>query len=145
LRILITGDYEYSGDKLEVGKEYEATLTGDGTDAQRRTFYALVQLYWVSGQHSYNAKNYLHFCEQMKLYLGAGAEKYYSLVDDNGNPLKEPIIRYRVKSWKRYNKAERANAINNVISEMIQAKVDSKKFYEILDQLEKNSMNRIAG
>ena len=108
--------------------------------SKNRAFHALVQEYWRSGAHSYNARNFKHFRELIKLYLGAGPEKYYSLVDDCGKPTPEPRISWRVKSWADYTKKERTETIDRLISEMIQAGVNTKKFREIIDGMEQNSM-----
>ena len=72
--------------------------------------------------------------------MGAGVERYRDLVDDNGEPVKEPVIKWRLRSWRDYSKKERTETIDRVISEMIQAGINSKKFEEILQGLEKNSM-----
>jgi hypothetical protein len=88
--------------------------------------------YWKSGAHSYHARNFLHFREIIKYNLGAGTEKYYSLVDDNGTLREKPVIRWRVKSWSDYTKKERTEVIDRLIAEMLQADVQSAKFYEIL-------------
>jgi hypothetical protein len=49
-----------------------------------------------------------------------------------------------VKSWGDYTKRERMESIDRLISEMIQAGVDSRKFHEILTQLEKTSMKEVV-
>jgi len=46
------------------------------------------------------------------------------------------VIRYRVKSWKRYGRKERKESIDRLIAEMHQAGVQTRKFYEILQGLE---------
>ena len=141
MKILITAPGRFEGEKLKVACYYNVELADEGTDAQNKTFHALIQCYWASGCHSYNAKNFLHFREIIKLYLGAGAEKYQSLIDDNGKPVEKPVIRYRVKSWARYTKKERSEAIDRLIAEMHQARVQTRKFYEILSGLEKECTN----
>ena len=135
MKILVTGPGEFSGDSLKTGW-YNVEKADDGTEAQNRAFHGLLQCYWASGQHSYNVRNFEHFRELIKLYLGAGTERYYSLVDELGRVHKEPVVRYRVKSWAMYTKSERTNAIDNLIREMEQAGVQSKKFEEILKGLE---------
>jgi len=115
-----------------------------GTSEQNRTFHALCQEYWASGCHSYNATSFEHFRELIKLYLGAGVERYRDLVDDNGEPVDEPVIKWRLKSWRDYSKKERTETIDRLISEMIQAGVKSKKFSEILQGLENNSMGAVS-
>ena len=136
MRILVIEPNTFTGDDLIVGEEYDCIAAESGTDRQNKAFHALLQEYWSSGCHSYPAKNFLHFREIIKLNLCAGAEKYYSLVDDDGQPVKKPIVRWRVKSWARYTKKERNEAIDRLIAEMEQAQVQTKKFYEILSGLE---------
>jgi len=142
-KILITAPGRYSCsvfDEPKVGCIYYTEPAVGGSNNQNRLFHKLLQLYWSSGQHSYNAKNLPHFKKLIKLYLGEGKEKYYELLDEEGNLLPEPKIRYRIKSWADYTKKQRANLINNVISEMLQIGINSKEFFVILDQLEQNSM-----
>ena len=136
MKILCTAPGEFAGAELKPGCYYNAEPAAEGTNAQNNAFHALALEYWVSGCHSYRAKNFLHFRELIKLYLGAGAENYYSLVDDNGRPVEKPVIRYRVKSWARYTKKERKESIDRLIAEMHQAGVQTKKFYEILRGME---------
>jgi hypothetical protein len=142
MRICVISPNTFTGDDLLIGEEYDCIPAEDGTDKQNKTFHALLSEYWQSGCHSYSARNFLHFRELVKLYLGAGTEKFYRTVDNTGNYCK-PILDYRVKSWSTYSKRERMESIDRLIAEMIQAVVNSKKFYEILDQLEKNSVNLI--
>jgi len=134
--IYVTEPNTFVGDDLVPGEEYEVRPTDTGTERQNRAWHALLQEYWVSGCHSYNAISFPHFRELIKLYLGAGEEKYYSLLDDSGNRLDEPVIRYRVKSWKRYGRKERKESIDRLIAEMHQAGVQTCKFYEILESME---------
>ena len=138
MEILVTGKGEFTGDDLPIGKYFQVEETVKGTDLQRKTFFALCREYWVSGCHSYNAKSFEHFYQLIKLYICAGPEQYYCYVDDEGKPLKTPVIKYRVKSLRDYTKKERQNAISNLINEMIQVGCNSKKFNEILNTLEKN-------
>jgi len=136
MRIYVTAPNAFVGDDLVPGEEYEVRPAGTGTERQNRAWHALLQEYWTSGCHSYDAGNFPHFRELIKLYLGAGAEKYHSLVDDRGNPLIRPAVRHRVKSWTRYTKKERKESIDRLIAEMHQAGVQTRKFYEILQGLE---------
>jgi hypothetical protein len=138
MRILVVKPGIFTGDDLVVGEEYDCVPAEDGTDRQNRAWHALVQEYWRSGCHSYVSKSFSHFRELIKLYLGAGAEKYYSLVHDDGRPALNPILRYRTKSWKRYTKKERKEAIDRLIAEMEQVGVQTPKFYEILQGMEEN-------
>jgi len=132
MRIFVLTSNTFTGDDLVPGEEYEVKPAGTGTERQNKAWHALLQEYWNSGCHSYNAYNFEHFRELIKLYLGTGTESYYSLVDDTGKKLEKPIIRYRVKSWTRYSKKERKESIDRLIAEMHQVGVNSRKFYEIL-------------
>jgi hypothetical protein len=140
MKILITSENEFTGAILKIGKYYNVEPADTGTIEQNRCWHSLLQEYWSSGCHSYKAGSFEHFRELIKLYLGAGVEKYRDLVDDNGEPVEKPVVKYRLKSWRDYTKAERTSAIQNLINEMIQAQVQTKKFYEILHGLEQNSM-----
>ena len=144
MRVLVVEPGRFTGDDLVVGEEYQCIPVEDGTDRQNKAWHALCQEYWRSGCHSYTARNFLHFRELIKLYLGAGVESYYSLVDDSGQPIEKPVVRYRVKSWARYGKKERRESIDRLIAEMIQAGVNSNKFHEILQGLENNQFARQA-
>jgi len=127
---------EYTGDTLEIGLYYNVEKYHEGTEAQNKAFHALLQEYWCSGCHSYNVTSFEQFKEVIKLYLGAGVEEYENFVSDTGKPLNKPITSYRIKSWSMYTKKERTSTIQNLISEMHQAGVSSKKFEEILRGLE---------
>jgi len=144
MKILITDKNTFTGAELKIGKYYQVEPADIGTAKQNRAWHSLLQEYWASGCHSYNATSFEHFRELIKLYLGAGVERYRDLVDDNGQPVKEPVIKWRLKSWRDYTKAERTAAIQNLINEMIQANVTSKKFYEILQGLEQNSVKAVV-
>ena len=143
MKILVTGCNTFTGANLEVGHYYNAEPINAGTSEQNKAFHALVQEYWASGAHSYNAKNFQHFRELIKLYLGAGTEKYYSLVDEQGKPTTEPKISWRIKSWANYSKKERTETIDRLISEMVQAGVDTNKFNEILRGMEHKSVGGV--
>ena len=132
MKIFVLTPNTFTGDDLSPGEEYEVKPCENGTEKQNRAWHALLQEYWASGCHSYNARNILHFRELIKLHLGAGTEAYYSLVDDTGKKLQNPVVRYRVKSWARYSKKERKESLDRLIAEMFQAGVNTKKFNEIL-------------
>jgi hypothetical protein len=143
LKILVTDRNQFTGANLKIGCYYSAEpVDGSGTSEQNKAFHALCQEYWRSGTHSYNAKNFQHFRELIKLYLGAGTERYYSLVSDQGEPVAEPILSWRVKSWANYTKRERTETIDRLIAEMVQAGVNSNKFNEILRGLEQKASGR---
>ena len=142
MKILVTAPGEFTGDVLKVGKYYNAELADEGTDRQNKTFHALIQCYWTSGCHSYEARSYTHFRALMKLYLGAGSEKYYSLVNEDGTKCPKGRIAYRLKSWSDYTKKERQLTIDNLINEMFLVQVESPKFYEILQGMEEQQAKR---
>jgi len=143
MKILITAANQFTGASLKIGCYYSVEPFDDsGTSEQNRAFHALISEYWRSGTHSYNAKNFQHFRELIKLYLGAGAEKYFSLVDSEGKPT-EPKVSWRVKSWANYSKKERTETIDRLIAEMVQAGADSKKFHEIIDGMERKSVGGV--
>ena len=137
MKILVTAPGEFTGDALKVGSYYNAEPACEGTEAQNKTFHALLQEYWHSGCHSYNARNFEHFRALIKLYLGAGVEVFVSLVNEDGTLCPKGRKTYRLKSWADYTKKERQMAIDNLISEMHQAQVQTRHFYEILGGIEK--------
>lgn len=150
MTILITADGEFvtvAGGEPKVGRKYSLEDATTGTSAQNKAFHALVGEYWKSGAHSYNANDYKHFRELIKLNLGAGAECYVYATPDGikkSNTLEEVPAEYRepkycwvkVKSWTDYTKTERTSAIDKLIAEMHQAGVQTAKFYEILKGME---------
>jgi len=126
-----------------------------GTTAQNKAFHALLQEYWASGCHSYNAKNLDDFKGQIKRDLGAGFEAFVYVDMVDGEPVIRDAERYedipesvrhdprlrnlargRLKSWADYTKTERTRTIDNLIAEMHQVGVQTKKFYEILEGME---------
>ena len=141
MRIKIINSSRYEGENIVPG-EYELISFDSPTERQNKCFHALLHEFWRTGQHSYDSKSFLHFRELIKLYLGAGSERYYSLVDDHGYTLKKPEIKWRVKSWSDYTKKERQLTIDNLISEMMQAEVQTPKFYEILQGMEEKQAER---
>jgi hypothetical protein len=142
MNILVTAPGEFTGDVLKVGKYYNAELADEGTERQNKAFHALIQCYWTSGCHSYNARSYEHFRALMKLYLGAGTEKYYSLVNEDGTPCPKGRIADRLKSWSDYTKKERQLTIDNIINEMFLVEVKSNRFNEILQGMEDRQAER---
>jgi hypothetical protein len=51
----------------------------------------------------------------------------------------------KLKSWADYTKRERSDAIDNLISEMLQAQVQTKRFYEVLDGMQKRDWETGSG
>ncbi len=144
MKILAVSENEYAGDVLIPGKYYNAEEADEGTLAQNRAWHGLLQEYWKSGAHSYPARNYLHFRELIKLHLGAGLEQFISLANEDGSPCPEGRISYRVKRWRDYSKKQRANAIDNLIADIIQAEAMTPKIQEIILGMEQNSLERSA-
>jgi len=152
MRIYCTGPGTFTGDELTVGRYYEAAEADTPTEQQNRAFHALLQEFWSSGVHSYNARNFEHFRDMIKRDLGAGFERYRYVEetedglrwgqvparagipktvarDGQGRPLAAGVL----KSWAKYTKKERKETIDRLISTMIQCGISSKKFDEILD------------
>jgi hypothetical protein len=154
MKILITAPNVFTGDKLEVGSYYTVELVAEGTDAQNKTFHALLQCYWrsilvgnVDNIHnstcySYDARSFEHFRALAKLYLGAGMEKFYNLVNTDGTPCPKGRPDYRLKSWGDYTKKERQNAIDSIISEMMLVGIKDEHFDKILQGMEEQSIKR---
>jgi len=152
VRILCTGNGTFTGDNLIEGRYYDAVEADTPTEQQNRAFHALLQEFWSSGCHSYNAKNFEQFRELIKRDLGAGFEKFRYVIetaeglkwgtakaaydipenvayDACGKPLAAGVL----KSWAKYTKKERKETIDRLINTMIQCGVSSKKFDEILE------------
>jgi len=144
MKILVTAPGTFTGAKLKVAQYYNVELADEGTDAQNKTFHALVQCYWTSGCHSYDAYNYAHFRALIKLYLGAGMEKFWNLTNTDGTPCPKGRPDYRLKSWSDYTKKERQLTIDNLINEMFLVGVNSNRFNEILQGMQEREAERTA-
>jgi hypothetical protein len=114
--------------------------------------------------YSYPAKTKEDLKIEIKKHLGAGYE-FYIYVEQTWKGIRHGQVKRRedapknlaigvdgqemiwgfLKSWSSYSKKERTNCIDLLIAEMKTAGVSSKKFFQLLDTLEKNSMNRMAG
>lgn len=133
---------------------YDIESAKEGTNEQNRAFHALLTEFFVSGLHSYNAKSFDEFKNFIKRDFGAGFESYVCVVDEGGEiswcEVKEKsaipantavdkdgkkMIKGKLKSWADYTKKERTETIDNLISAMIQAGCNSRKFEEILSSL----------
>jgi hypothetical protein len=162
-RIYVTEQGKYGGDTLTVGVWYSAEPSDEGTLAQNKAFHALCQEYYYSGCHSYPAASFKEFRNYIKKNLGAGFESYVYIMqtpdgfvwtetslykDISRNVAKDkdgkPLIKGKLKSWADYTKKERKETIDRLVSEMHQAGVQTKKFYEILDGMEQASNKRMA-
>jgi hypothetical protein len=161
MKIQILPGYTYSPlttDLPEPGKTYILTDDADGTERQNRAFHALVLEYWKSGCASYPSKGFEDFRNEIKKNLGAGFEAFVYAVIENDRPVikdaktwdeipeglrvdpdKRAFIRGRLKSWSDYVKKERIETIDNLIREMVEAGVNSKKFDEIISGMQERS------
>lgn len=151
IRILPGGCYECLGPAPIEGRAYILEDAESGTSAQNRAFHALVAEYFASGCHSYNATTLAYFRDLIKRDLGAGFEavayseskiivvESLSMVPDDIRRAKDykERVRGRLKSWSDYTKKERRETMDRLISEMHQAGVQTQKFYQILDGMEK--------
>ena len=137
MKILITASGEFTGPDLKIGSYYNAEPVNEGTDAQNKAWHSLLQEYWISGCHSYNARSFSHFRALIKLYLGAGMERFTNIVNTDGTPCPEGRADCRLKSWSNYTKKERKESIDRLIADMEQAGVNTNKYYEILEGLQK--------
>jgi hypothetical protein len=171
MRILITASNEFTvldnDAELKIGAYYDCEPAESGTLQQGRAWHALVAEYWKSGSHSYTAKSFLEFRDFIKRDLGAGFESYVCVVEDQAGirwmevkhlqdispKIKiatdrdgKRMIKGKLKSWSDYTKKERREAIDLLIAEMIQAQVQTPKFFEILRGLEqvKSNTNMLA-
>jgi len=146
----------FVGEVPEEGHYYTMEDAATGTGAQNRTFHSLVQEYWRSGQHSYDADSFMVFRNMIKRNLGAGFESFiYADVVDlkpvihdvknydhipkyiRKDPDMKQMIRGRLKSFSTYTKKERKEVIDRLIAEMDQAGVNSKKYQEIIQGMDR--------
>ena len=148
MRILITptGYVHESGDVPVEGKSYFLEDATSGSLAQNKAFHALVQEYFKSGCHSYNCASWQELKDFIKRDMGAGF-KSFVYADQSGMhevKTKEEIpagtprthILGKLKSWSKYTKKERRETMDLLISTMIQAGVQTKKFNEIMTGME---------
>ena len=165
VRILITADGEFTGSRLDVGGYYFCEKDDSGTLLQNSLFHSLLDIFYHSGVYSYpNVKTYEELRNYVKLNLGAGYKSYVFITLSNKGIKKGRVKKFEdvpeniatdedgnkmlwgeLKSWSKYNKKERTNTIQNLITEMINLNVHSKKFYDILQTLQKNSVNKYEG
>ena len=115
--------------------------------------------FFKSGLHSYNVESFEGLKNNIKKTLGAGfesfvyveiafntqrEEKHFPVIKDaktfndipegvRNDPELKSLARGRLKSWSKYSKKERTSTIDNLITEMIEAGVNSKKFEEIIE------------
>jgi hypothetical protein len=144
LTILITSPDTFmaEGDAPQVGRRYLLEDVATGTSAQNRAFHALVQEYWRSGAHSYNAQTFAQFRDLIKRDLGAGFESYIyasaegikraATMDEIPAGTQMRDIMGKLKSWADYSKTERRETMDRLIAEMETAGVNTPKYREIL-------------
>ncbi len=145
------------GEQPELGFKYSLEPAASGSAAQNRAFHALVQEYWRSRAHSYNASNFDEFRGHDKEVFGSWLRafvyaeilegkpiikdaKLFSDIPENvrQDPDLKQLVRGRLKSWSDYTKKERRETLDRLISEMHEAGVQSKKFHEILEGMQDN-------
>lgn len=160
MKIVITdpGCYEcLSIEQPEPGMVYQLEDAALGTNAQGRLFHPLVLEYWKSGLWSYPGSGYRpgmtyhEFRDEIKKKLGAGFEAFLYADVVGGKPFVKKVSKFedipehirkderrreliygRLKSWADYGKRERRMTIDNLIHEMLEMGVNSKKFDEIM-------------
>jgi len=160
MTILITADGEYlaENDSPVVGRRYTLEDATCGTQAQNKAFHSICQEYWKSGLWSYQGSGYKQgatfseFRDMVKRNLGAGFESYIYATDQGIKKAKtleeipdeirkdNRFILGKLKSWSDYGKKERKQTIDNLISECNQVGLNSKKYSEILDGMNKNNI-----
>lgn len=118
---------------------------------QNRTFHALLNLFFKSGCFSHNAKTVDELKDYYKnkvgmidyyLYFNTKAIVRAKCIDDIPPYIsRENACRKVLKSWSKASKKEAKNAIELLISEMLQSRVEQtsygKQFHKILNELEK--------
>ena len=143
--------FQFEGETPELGHKYQLESLQDGTLAQNSLFHSLLMVYYNSGQHNEDKINFYDFREKIKRDLGAGFKSYIYVEIVEGKPVikhakkKEDIpeeirrdpqmkemVLGKLKSWSDYSKKQRMKTIDNLISEMHQVGINSKKFEEIL-------------
>lgn len=143
--------FRFEGEAPEAGHKYQLESLVDGTQAQNKLFHSLLMVYYNSGLHSENGVDFHTFKDLIKKRLGGGFEAFIYAEIIDGHPVikhakkKEDIpeeirqdphmkemILGKLKSWSSYSKKQRKSTIDNLISEMIQVGVNSRKFQEIM-------------
>ena len=160
MKVLIADDNSFTvvaGKAPAVGRHYVLEEAETATSEQGRAFHALAQEFWRSGVHSYEAANFEEFRNFVKRDLGSGFESFlYAYIDDSGNVQQRKVETYaevpaeirksprvasmvygKLKSWAEYTKKERTETIDRLISTMHQTGVNSPKFAEILQGMER--------
>lgn len=161
IKVISSSTFEVLSKSIpKVGTVYNLEDATCGTLAQNAAFHSLLGEYYKSGLWSYQGSGYNQgatldeFKKLIKRKLGAGFESYIyvDIVDGlpklfevtkyedipahvRGDTARANYIRGRLKSFADYDKTERRNIIDNLISEMHQVGVNTPKFMEILEGL----------
>ena len=153
------------GEEPELKRVYSLEDATEGTDRQNRAFHPLLEEYYRSGLWSYQGSGYeagatlAEFKDFVKRKLGAGFESFVYAVTEDGkavihkakhyedipenlriSPERRQLILGKLKSWADYTKKERRLTLDNLIAEMHQVGVQTKRFYEILDGMQERSL-----
>ncbi len=148
-------EFNVTGKPPKAGFYYSIEEYHNGTAAQNRFFHLLVTEYWSSGMHSYHADDFGHFRNLIKKVLGEGFELFlYTVIEDGKSRIKKVLtyeevpqdikddpdmkdmIFAKLKSWSDYTLSQRKRTIDRLITEMIQVGVNSKRFEEILADMQ---------
>jgi hypothetical protein len=155
MKIIINGN-EWIADSEETpvdGHKYHLIDAEEYTQSQRNTLELLIDEWFKSGIWDYDTIDKRKFREFVKRDYGQGFDRL-KYVDDkykiievktqdeipeyvvldfaNGN---KGRIQGVIKSTTSYTKKQLSNIIDNVINAMIDAGVDTKKFHDILKEL----------
>ncbi len=113
-----------------------------GTDEQNRAFHALINEFFLSGYSSFDS-----VFEMRNYYkLLSGGADYYIWFDDKGGRHSAELIEHIPKgalyvevpkSWTKFTREQRANAIDLVMKEGFNAGVNTQHWDEIIQGMEK--------
>ena len=142
MKILILDDSTFTGANLLPGY-YNIEPAAEGTDQQRKAFWALIDEFFYSNCHSYNVKNPTELYKKLVKDVFKIEETFMRDWTRSGKPC-EPFLDTRFKGLSEWNKKERQLAIDRLIAVMDMAQVQTKRYYEILAGMQENSM-RAAG
>ena len=118
------------------------TLDDAGSLEQNNAWHALLGEFWRSGLSSYQS----HEDMRDKIKLRVAGARGFIYIDDKAqqhttkNIDDIPFGSWYIevpKSWADFTKSQRAIAIDDTISEMVEAGVSSTKFDEILEGMER--------
>ena len=138
---------QLSDNAFLVGQKVTIEDARHGTGEQNRLFHALIHEWVASGCCSYSG-GFEAVKASVKRDLGASFE-FFLYADDDAKIVKAKTLleipkRIRadidrvygkLKSWADYTKKERMTTLDNLIADMIESGVNSKKFNEIMEEL----------